>query len=91
MKKLGIITCPHCGREYMASEIYLPKVFFGEPSGIQRDISGKIIETFGKEPDLQELYICDGCENPFRIYAEVSFTTVSDKALTFTGEYRTKL
>ena len=36
-KKDIVITCPHCGREYLPAEIYVPDAFFGKPSDIEKN------------------------------------------------------
>ena len=91
MQKNNYIVCPHCGREYLPAEIYIPKSFFGEPFGIQRDVFGKIVGSFGKQPDFRETYICDGCDNPFKVVANVKFSVSCDDKMNFSKEYTTKL
>ena len=41
-RKLNVITCPKCGREYMPAEIFIPKNLLGAPSVIKRNADGKI-------------------------------------------------
>ena len=36
-KKFSVITCPFCGKEYLPAEIFIPKVFFGNPQIIYRN------------------------------------------------------
>ena len=34
--KRTVITCPRCGAEYLAQEIYLPTAFFGKANYIEK-------------------------------------------------------
>lgn len=72
-KQLNVIVCPYCGREYLPSEIYIPKSFIGNASSIIRTTSGKIDTFFGKNMDLSEEYTCDKCLGKFNVSAKVSF------------------
>jgi len=88
-KKYEVITCPHCGYEYLPAEIYIPDSFFGKPYEIDREgVSGKIDYFFGSSMDLDERYTCDKCNQPFRVTAKVQFTT---EGIDFRKEYTTKL
>lgn len=74
-KKLEVIVCPYCGREYLPSEIYLPNSFLGKVNTVIRDISGRIDTFFGKSMDLKETYTCDKCNKKFSVLAKVTFKT----------------
>lgn len=69
MEKDIFITCPYCGTEYLPSEIYNPKCFFGHPEGVERTYDGKIKASYGKSMDLKEEYKCDCCNKVFYINA----------------------
>lgn len=89
-QKLEIITCPYCGREYLPSEIFLPKSFIGDAKSIVRTTAGKIDTFFGQSMDLKESYVCDKCLGEFNVSARVSFFTkkVDNQ---FQEEYRSKI
>lgn len=90
-RKLIVITCPKCGREYLPAEIYIPDNFFGRPEYIKRDIDGSIIDYAGTSLDTEESYICDNCKSTFKIAAKITFDTVIDNKSDFDTEYTTKL
>lgn len=90
-KKLDVICCPKCGREYLPAEIFLPKEFLGNPDGIMRDYSGKIIDFLNYSMNLKEKYVCDSCDTPFKVTANVSFKTFVDKEGDFNEYYSTPL
>ena len=87
IRKFETISCPHCDYEYLPSEIYLPKSFFGKPCLIERDISGKILSYEGSSIDLFEHYTCDKCNHTFRVIAKIGFSTEDDKLENFDEEY----
>ena len=89
-KKLEVIICPHCGREYLPSEIYLPNSFLGKANTVIRDIYGHIDTFFGKSMDLKETYVCDKCNKKFSVFAKVTFKTdiVTDE---FNEEYTSRI
>lgn len=72
-KKVDYIICPHCGAEYLPSEIYYPDKFLGKPHDIDKVNSGKIDNFLGKSMDLEESYQCDFCDTKFRVTAKVQF------------------
>lgn len=82
------IKCPNCGAEYVPSELFIPKNFFGGERNIEKDSSGKIIDEV-KDMDLTEAYRCDFCGLKFFVKASISFKTEC-KAKNF-DEYSTKL
>lgn len=83
--KLDVITCPHCGREYLPGEIFVGNAFIGRPELIERDYSGKILTFQGKTLDLNEEYICDNCNKKFNITATVKFKVTEQEE--FSTEY----
>lgn len=89
-QKLEIIICPYCGREYLPSEIFLPKSFLGDARSIVRTTAGKIDTFFGKSMDLKEEYECDKCQGKFSVGARVSFYTKKIDT-SFSEEYRSKI
>lgn len=94
MKKdrFDIITCPFCGAEYTAGELFIPKYFLGVPKDLERDsITKKIISDFGTSMNTKEKYICDYCNTPFKIRAVVKFIVEEDVQNNFNREYTTKL
>lgn len=73
--KLLAIECPYCGKKYLPSEIYIPKVFFGIPSTITQNKYGELEYVAGKQMDLQETYNCDKCLHTFKVTADINFIT----------------
>lgn len=90
-RKLNVITCPSCGKEYLPAEIFIPKAFFGVPDIIRRDSEGKIIDFLGSDMDLNETYCCDSCSKPFKVSATVSFISKEDSVNDFSTPYTTKM
>lgn len=89
--KYEIIECPYCGREYLPAEIFYPTTFFGTPTNLDREYSGKILEYFGKSMDLTEKYVCDGCNKSFKVSAKVNFKSEPDDRNNFDDDYATPL
>lgn len=77
MKRFSVIRCPHCGREYLPEEIFLPGEFFGQPRNIVRN-NGKIIYFDGKSLNTSETYNCDECGKDFKVEAYITFNTDAD-------------
>ena len=78
-----VITCPHCGYEYLPSEIFYGDALLGQPTEIVRDVLGKILYyeyKEGHEQDLTEHYICDGCGKSFAIEASISYKAKQEQA-----------
>ena len=90
-RKFETINCPKCNYEYLPSEIYIPKYFFGTPYLIERDNEGKITNYEGSSIDLFENYTCDKCGYPFRVCAKMQFTTQDDKIGSFDEDYSTPI
>lgn len=90
MKKsdnLNIITCPHCGMEYLPAEIFVDRAFFGRPTDIERDVQGKIMTFQGKTLDVNEEYKCDGCHKSFKVNTRIKFKSFVDEDNEFDTEY----
>lgn len=79
MTEIMKITCPKCGYEYTAAEIYYADSFLGKPTNIIRDADGKIISISGTNMNLKETYICDNCNCNFKVEAKLSFTSKVNK------------
>jgi hypothetical protein len=78
-RKTPIITCPHCGAQYLPGEIYMPGSLIGQPDEVVKDSLGRIIyEDYYKEsrePNMIEHFSCDYCTKPFVIEATVTYKT----------------
>ena len=71
-----LIKCPNCGCEYLPAEIYYPNSFLGKPRDISKEhMTGKLLEYMGNSMNLSETYVCDRCDEKFRVNANVSFYT----------------
>ena len=73
-RKFELINCPFCGQQYLPAEIYYPKHFFGKPYGIERDVTGRIVEFEGTSMDLFETFICEQCDKEFRVCAKLTLS-----------------
>ena len=91
MNRKDIISCPYCGSEYTAGEIFIPEFFLGKPQNIERDSNHKIIEDYGKKMNLNETFVCEFCNTPFDIEAEVSFKIIAKPDYNFNVSYSTPL
>ena len=86
------IKCPYCGQEYLPSEIYVPKAFFGTQKNIERSYDGKIVDYDGDDMDLRESYKCDCCDNIFYVDTQIKFvTSKEDEKYNFDSDYSTEL
>ena len=85
-----VITCPKCGKEYMPSQIFIPKYFFGEPISIDRDNDRKIVGYIGTDMDTNETFCCDECNTEFHIKTKISFTTTIN-SIDFDNDYERKI
>lgn len=70
---LKIISCPHCGYQYLPGEIFDPKYFLGQPHNVVRNVNGEILGYEGIQMTDMESFICDHCGEEFKVYAKVSF------------------
>ena len=90
-RKLIVIKCPKCGREYLPAEVFIPSSFFGKPEYIKREIDGSILDYAGTSLDTEESYICDNCKTAFTVLAKVSFDTHVNEKEDFDTEHRISL
>ena len=91
IKRSELIICPRCHREYLASEIFIPKFFFGKPTEIIRDVYGQILEVEGSTMDLKESYTCDTCNTTLNVTGKISFQTDSAPEGNMDEDYTSKL
>lgn len=73
MKKNILIKCPYCGRQYLPGQLFVPNEFLGQPTDVIRNSNGEIVGFQGSTMDTTEEYICDTCDNKFRIEASINF------------------
>ena len=85
-KKIDVISCPFCHREYLPAEIFYPSSLLGKPYEIQRDYTGKILDYFDDVVDADETYTCDGCNKKFKVSAKLTFTVDSKGLVDFDSE-----
>lgn len=90
-RKFEIIECPHCNRQYLPAEIFVPGAFFGHPHSIIRDVYGQILDYEGSSVDLNEEYTCDQCNTTFQIKAKMQFIVEDTKLQNFDKEYSAPL
>ena len=67
------IRCPHCRCEYLPGEIFQPDYFLGQPKNVIRNRIGEILGHEGTDMDTSETFVCNQCDNEFRITARVMF------------------
>lgn len=85
MPKNQCITCPHCGREYLFEELFMPEDVFGKPS-VTKGPDGKILSVSGDEAGMVESYVCDGCGKEFVVTAYMRFK-VSEPLVDFDEDF----
>ena len=90
-KKYEVIRCPRCDYEYLPSEIFIPKSFFGTQKYVERDFSGRVLDYIGEPMDLTETYRCDNCDVLFNIATKISFSTSLDKIENIDEDYSSGL
>lgn len=83
-----VITCPHCGAEYLPSEIFYPEYILGNPTNIIKDEKGHIEYFDGESLNFVEEYTCDICGHTFTVEGEVTFK-VKEKVDDFDEEWTT--
>ena len=74
--KIERIVCPHCGREYMPAEIFMPEDLLGKPMEVIRNEAGHIEFYLGDSPDFVETYVCDECNTEFKVEANLTLTVL---------------
>lgn len=80
--KSTIITCKHCGAEYLAGEIYMPGALIGQPKDIVKDALGKIIcveYDDDDNPNKIEHFTCEYCDKPFVVEATVTYKSMTEE------------
>lgn len=87
-EKFAVIKCPYCGCEYLPAEIYVPNGLVGHPKYIEKDINGKILNSYGKMFDPIEYYTCDKCNTKFKVKADVKFMTYIDHKTDFNENFK---
>jgi len=85
-KKIDVISCPFCHREYLPAEIFYPDKFLGKPYDIQRDYTGKILDYFDDDIDSAEVYVCDSCNKQFKVSTKITFTVDTKSQPSFEEE-----
>ena len=90
--KNTIITCIHCGAEYLAGEVFMPGALIGQPrGGVVKDSLGKIIcvdYPAEAEPIKTEAFVCEYCNKPFVVEANVTYKSLAeDPAKDFENPY----
>lgn len=90
-RKFEIIECPHCGRQYLPSEIFIPDCYFGRPRDIVRDAFGQILDYEGTSVECMESYTCDKCDTTFNVKGKICFLVEESKVGNFDEEYSTTI
>lgn len=90
-KKEILIVCPHCGAEYLPSEIFIPNSFFGSPEDIDKDSIGRLEAYDGSKMDLKEIYTCDYCNKELEVIADLKFKSQLKSDSNFNPVYTTPL
>lgn len=82
-----MITCPHCGYQYVPADIFMPGELIGKPEQVIRDALGKIIyQEYDDEelPAQVEHYVCDECGKAFVVEPVITYKVrKEDEALDF--------
>lgn len=88
--KWPVITCPHCGYQYVPADIFYPGELIGKPEQVIRDALGKIIyQEYDDEelPGQIEHYVCDECGKPFIVEPVITYKVrKEDEALDFSEQ-----
>ena len=80
----NIITCPHCGAQYLPEEILVSDDVLRKGVHATKDSHGRIIFVDGDVECIPEMYICDFCDEPFAV--EVSLSTKAKRIDGFNEE-----
>ena len=62
-----VVVCPHCGSEYLPSEILMEDGLLGDVSNIVKTSQGKIVGYSGTSLNIKDEYVCDYCNKPFEV------------------------
>ena len=87
-----VIKCPHCGWEYLPSEIFYSDSFAGKLvlGSVIRDPLGHILyEEYEEDcaPLAEEHYCCDNCGKPFVVELETKYNSkLEEEELDFSEE-----
>lgn len=71
-----VIKCPHCGAEFLASEIFMPGEIVGKARSVVRDALNRLIYVEwedDEEEEHDETYCCDFCGEEFTISPVVTY------------------
>ena len=77
MAKKTTIRCPHCGCEYLPSEIYYSNEFLGKATDVFKDEEGNVLGFNGTDMNTTETFYCDKCGKEFTVDASVTFKTTA--------------
>ena len=86
-----IIKCPHCGAEYIPSEIFIPSDFLPKCKDVTRDNRGILVAGHVNNMNCHEEYTCDYCGHRFAIDAEVNFKTSATELHDYNYDYSSPL
>lgn len=86
-----LIRCPHCGAEYLPSEIFFPDDFLPAPDDVVRDGAGRIVACSQSALNVSEEYECDYCGRVFEAIAEVAFGSRACEIHDFGRDYSSPL
>lgn len=89
LKGQEVIRCPYCSAEYLAAEIFYPDKFFGRPTFIERDENNNVISYSGTPMCLDENYVCDFCNKPFRVAVTLRYNATYNPRNDFDEDYVT--
>lgn len=78
-----IIKCPHCGAEYMPSEIFYPEDLLPNSEIVTKDDKGRIIAQAGSPMNLEEDFVCEYCNHAFTAKADFSFSSEKNEGHDF--------
>lgn len=86
-----VIKCPKCGYEYLPGELFVGNAFIGRPKDISRTFDGKILYFDGNTMDTDETFICERCNAPLKLHADVTFRVNVDTKRDFSDDYTSQL
>ena len=93
--KIGpVIKCPHCGAEWVPSEIFMPGDVEGKAKQVIRDALGHILYVEYEEdcePCSEQHYVCDECGRGFVVEPVVMFKVKKESEELDFGSQETSL